>query len=108
MLSIHRRRHRNNFAPVQLSRLSIGPQNKTGLVTTALPIEPFSAFFPLPDLLEPKHPKDLGVGHCNTTPISFAPHELTQIRIIKRLLNPQAGPISRQFRGASICTQSAQ
>jgi hypothetical protein len=56
---------------------SLGPQDKTGLVTTALPIESVCAFFPLPDLLGSKHPKDFRVGHCNTTPIGFAPHKLT-------------------------------
>jgi len=56
---------------------SLGSQDKTGLVTAALPIESFRALFPIPDLLWSKKPKDFGIGHRNITPISFASHELT-------------------------------
>jgi hypothetical protein len=56
---------------------SLGPQNKSSLVATALPIEPFRALFPLPDSPGSEHPKDFGICHCNVPPIGFAPHKLT-------------------------------
>src|ERR1700744_3601785 len=87
---------------------SLGPQDKSGLIATALPVEFLRAPFPIPDLFEPEEPNHipqaLQFGQRDVAPVGFTPDELSRRRVVESLLDPQPSllgglrhPLSRRY-----------